>query len=124
MKKIIAVLLIGLIAVSAHAGFVTKGAGTTGTASTTPTVVIVPGTNYCYSVSIANDGAVPIRFLKNLSVGATTNGFVVAEAMIVPAGKSYTVSGGTNMNEDKRRTIYSITMATESSTADYSINFE
>jgi hypothetical protein len=123
MKKII-VLLIGLVGLSAYAGYVTEGAGTTGTATTTAAVVLVPGTNHCYAVSIDNEGLVPIRFIKKLATGATTNGFVAAEAMIVPAGKSYTVSGGTMTNEEKRRTIFAIVLATESSTADYSINFE
>jgi hypothetical protein len=124
MKKMIAALLIGIIGLSAHAGSVTEGAGATGTATTTAAVVLVPGTNYCYGVSIDNEGAVPIRFIKKLTEGATTNGFVAADSLIVPAGKSYTTAGGTMMNENKRRQIFAIVIATESSTADYSINFE
>jgi len=124
MKKLITGLAVFLIAAGVYAGYAIEGAGDTGTATTTPALVIVPGTNWCYAVSIDNGGAVPIRVIKKLESTATTAGFVVAEAMVVPAGKSYTISGGTILNEKLRRHIYGVVIATESGTADYSINFE
>ena len=124
MKKLITLLAVAFIGGGAWAGPVSEGAGVTGTANTTPTVVEVPNGKYAYAASIDNAGAVPIRFIKKLASGATTNGFTVAEAMVVPATSSYTCSGGTMTNEERQRTIYAIVIATESGEAAYSINFE
>ena len=124
MKKLIMLLAVVLISGMSFAGGVPEGAGATGTATTTPVYVEVPGTNYCRAVSIDNEGSVAIRFVKKLAINSTTNGFTVATALVVPAGKSYTIAGGTMMNEDKQRNIFGVVLATESSTADYSINFE
>ena len=123
MKKFITLLIVctGLLNL---AGPVPEGRGVTGTATTTPAAVYVTGTNYCYSVSVDNSGSVPIRFDKILTSTVNTNGFVAAESLVVPAGKSYTTAGGTITNEEKSRRIYGIVIATESSTAAYSVNFE
>ena len=123
MKKVIALLIVAAVGVTL-AGPVPNGKGATGTATTTPTVVLVPGTNYCYAVSVDNSGTVPIRFHKILETPATTNGFVVGEALVVPGGGSYTAAGGTIMNEKTRRQIYGVVVATESSSAAYTVNFE
>jgi hypothetical protein len=96
-----------------------KGAGAIVDVTDTAQVVIVPGSNYCYSVSVYNTGSTTLFF----SIGTTTNGFVATNAVPVPAGIAYSTPGGSEANEDKSRSIRGIIISTTNGTGKAAIAF-
>lgn len=119
MRKLIAVL-IAAIALSAQAKYVWEGAGVQLTASTTPATYTIPGTNYCYAVSIHNTGSETVYITKATS----TNGFNAATSIPIGAGMAYSAAGGELNNEAKGRQIAAITYATTNGTSAINIAFE
>ncbi len=121
MRKIFAVLIITIAALSASAGsYVWKGAGVQLTASTNATTYTIPLTNYCYAVSIHNTGSETVYVTKATS----TNGFVAATSIPIGAGMTYSAAGGELNNEAKGRQITAITYATTNGTSAINIAFE
>jgi len=121
MKKQIIILAIITSAIMAVAGtYSWTGAGKVVSVTTTPQVVLVPSTNYAYSVSVFNAGSDTLYFNKN----TTTNGFVATNCIPVPSGASYTTAGASGNNEAKSRSISSIVIGTASGTAMAYVAFE
>jgi hypothetical protein len=120
MRKLIAVLVVSLFASIALAGYVWKGAGVQVTAATTPATYTIPGTNYCYAVSIHNTGNETVYVTKATS----TNGFVAATSIPIGAGMTYSAAGSDMNNEAKGRQITAITYATTNGTSAINIAFE
>jgi hypothetical protein len=96
-----------------------KGAGAIVDVTDTAQVVLVPGTNYCYSVSVYNAGSSTIFF----SVGTTTNGFNATTAIPVFEDTGYSIPGGSEVNEEKSRSIRGIVISTTNGTATAAIAF-
>jgi hypothetical protein len=132
MKKLIIGMALFALATGSvsHAGkYDWNGAGVAITATTTPQLVLVPGTNYCYAVTVSDESTTEGVRWEKVSYGVTTllaatNNFVAVEALITPAEKSYTSAGGTMMNEEKRRQIGGVVIATTNGTAVVVVNFE
>ena len=120
MRKLFAVLILTLAALSAQAKYVWEGAGVQLTAAVTPATYTIPGTNYCYAVSIHNTGSETVYVTKATS----TNGFVAATSIPIGAGMTYSAAGSDLNNEAKGRQITAITYATTNATSAINIAFE
>ena len=129
MKKLIILALIA-IALTAHAGkYDWNGSAVVVTATTTPQLVLVPGTNYCYAVTVLDESTTEGVRWEKVDYGTTTllvatNNFVVSEGLLTAASKSYTSAGGTIQNENKGRKIGGVLIATTNGTAVVVVNFE
>lgn len=119
MRKLIAVFVVALTA-EAVAGYVWVGSGIQVTASTTPATYTIPGTNYCYAVSVHNTGSETVYVTKATS----TNGFSAATSIPIGAGMTYSTAGGDMNNEAKGRQITAVTYATTNATSSINIAFE
>jgi len=95
------------------------GVGDTYDITDTPQAILVDASgNYTYNVSISNTGSTDIRVQKVID----TDDFTVAEGMVIPAGEKY--NSYSLDNENKRRQIFGVVIATESGTSTAVVNFE
>jgi len=134
MKKFIMIIAatVAFIAVAATPKYLWKAGGEIVTVTTTPQLVLVPGTNYAYSVSFDSNANVGIRWTKVSLLrdgtvpteAVATNGWVVAEAAPLKPLGAYTSVGASGNNEEKRRQICGVVVATESGSGDVYITFE
>ena len=120
MRKSITVLIVALVALSAVAGYVWKGAGVIVTSTTAPLTTLVTGTNYCYALSVYNSGTETAFF----TLATSTNSFVAADSIPLPGGLTWTDPGSDGQNELKGRRITSITHATTNATTSLVVSFK